>query len=71
MGKLARRIWAVPGCFGIVFRKAIAEPVARRCFGACGRDFSLGPNCRFAGMENIYIGDNVSFGTNTQIMTTR
>ncbi len=71
MGKFARRIWSVPGFMGVIFRKMIAEPLARRCFGSCGRDFSLGANCRFAGMENIYIGDNTSFGSNTQIMTTR
>lgn len=71
MGKFARKIWSVPGCFGVLFRKIIAEPLAKRCFAQCGRGFSLGPRCRFAGMENINIGDNVSFGANTQIMTTR
>lgn len=46
-------------------------PLAKESFSSCGNDFSMGGGCSFSGISNISIGDRVSFGQDTLIMTTR
>ena len=40
-------------------------------FGKVGKNFSMMSNGIFKGSENIYIGDNVSFCENLQLLTTK
>lgn len=54
-----------------LFRKCLITPIVRRCFASCGKNFALAKDCDFRGIENIYIGNNVSFGSGNLIMTTR
>lgn len=51
--------------------KKICSPFIKRSFAKCGKEVSVSRGCRFAGVENIYVGDRVAFGTGLTIMTTR
>ena len=47
------------------------EPVVRRSFGLCGESVRISAGCTFAGNENIQVGNNVSFGSDMRVLTTR
>lgn len=46
-------------------------PILKGSFGKCGKSVTIARNCHFAGIENIYVGNNVVFSTGTLILTTR
>lgn len=71
MGSCARFVRRACMAPRSLVRKFIVTPIVKRCFGSCGRDFALAKNCDFRGIENIHIGNNVSFGSGNLIMTTR
>lgn len=45
--------------------------VYKKAFYSCGANVKIGKNCSFARIENIIVGDDVSFGKNMLVMTTR
>ena len=51
--------------------KLTIEGIVKKCFGRCGENVSVPSDCRFEGINNIYVGNNVTFGTKTTILTTR
>ena len=51
--------------------RLIMQPIIRKSFAECGSKVTIGCGCRFSGIQNIYIGDNVALGENTRIMCTR
>ena len=51
--------------------RSFVETIIKRCFEKCGKHVRIAENCRFYGIENITLGDNVSLGVGTLIMTTR
>ncbi len=50
-------------------RKLVLQPLTRRAFFQCGIGFHLGERNDFRGIQNIHVGDNVSFGPDTRIWT--
>ena len=50
-------------------RKLVLQPLTRRAFFQCGKSFHLGERNDFRGIQNIHVGDNVSFGPDTRIWT--
>lgn len=70
MGSFSRSLL----CFGrsvkALPRKAIVQPLVKRSFARCGKGFSLGKRCDLQGLENISVGNDVSFGPDTRIWTT-
>lgn len=54
-----------------VIRRFTIDLLRKNAFGACGKNVRLGSDSSFAGIQNIYVGDDVSLGASTRIMTTR
>lgn len=54
-----------------VFYRVTYSQIIKRGFARCGKQVSVPEYCSFAGIKNIYVGNDVSFGERTQIMTTR
>ena len=54
-----------------VFYRATYSQIIKYSFAKCGKQVSVPEYCSFAGIQNIFVGDDVSFGEHTQIMTTR
>lgn len=54
-----------------LFHRVFMEPIIRRAFEQCGKNVRIANGCRFYGVENISLGDNVSLGVDTLIMSTR
>ena len=54
-----------------VFYRVTYSQIIKRGFARCGKQVSVPEYCSFAGIKNIYVGNDVSFGEHTQIMTTR
>lgn len=61
------RIWRA---IGAAPRRLLLEPLVRCSFSRCGKRFHMGENCDFRGIQNISVGNDVSFGPNTRIWTT-
>ena len=53
------------------FETLIAIPYRRRLLGSCGRNVIIGRKTRAEGWKNIYVGNYVTLGVNTLILTTR
>lgn len=70
MGSFSRSLL----CFGrsvkALPRKIILQPLVRHSFAQCGMRFSLGKRCDLQGLQNISVGNDVSFGPETRIWTT-
>lgn len=43
----------------------------KKSFGSCGKKCEICRKPRFSGIKNIFVGNNVSFGSNILIMTTK
>ena len=52
-------------------RRVFIEPVIRKSFCEYGRNVRIPAGCSFSGCENITVGNNVYFGVNTRVLTTR
>lgn len=52
-------------------RKCFVEPIIKRTFAEYGKNVRIPAGCTFSGCENISTGDNVFFGANTRVLTTR
>ena len=46
-------------------------PIIKRSFAKCGKRVTVPRNCRFSGIQNIYVGNNVAFGVGLDVLTTR
>lgn len=46
-------------------------PVIKKSFGECGSNVVVSSNCKFSGIDNIYLGSNIVLGSETMIMTTK
>lgn len=53
-----------------VFYRLVCAPLVRTSFGSCGKNVSVPQHCRFSGIKNIYVGDDVAFGEGQEILTT-
>lgn len=45
--------------------------IVKRCFGHCGKNVIIPKGCMFTGIQNIYVGNCVSLGESTRIISTR
>ena len=57
--------------FVALIYKIFYEPIIKNSFKECGKNVSVPRRCNFSGIKNIYVGDNVAFGSGCTIMTTR
>ena len=69
MGDLPRQLLHLGHMTASLPRKLFREPLVRRSFANCGERFHLGECNDFRGIQNIHVGDEVSFGPNTRIWT--
>ena len=49
----------------------IPEFFIKKSFGKCGKKCLIASGCRFAGIKNIELGNDVSLNNNVMILTTR
>lgn len=52
-------------------RKWFIEPLIRSSFCEYGTNVRIPAGCSFSGCENIFTGNNVYFGVNTRVLTTK
>ena len=52
-------------------RRIFVEPIIRKSFGECGKNVHIFGRCSFSGIENMHVGNNVIFSSNSKILTTR
>ena len=43
----------------------------KKSFGKCGKNVNISFDCKFVGIENIYVGSNVYFGDGFNALTTK
>ena len=53
------------------FYRIFVVPSIKISFKRCGKKVSIGLNCRFYGINNICVGNDVALGDNTRIITTK
>lgn len=70
MGSFSRFLLCLGRSARALPRKAIVQLLVKRSFAQCGRRFSLGKRCDLLGLQNISVGNDVSFGPETRIWTT-
>lgn len=51
--------------------KIFCEPFIKLSFGKCGKNVRIPRNCRFSGIENIYVGNNCFFGGGLTVLSTK
>lgn len=68
---LCRYIYKIHHIIKRVCHRCFRAPLTRKAFGSCGTKVVVSTNCSFSGIENIYIGNDVTLGQGTMIMTTR
>ncbi len=51
--------------------KIFAEPVVKKSFGSCGQNVRVSPKCFFSGISNINLGNNVSLGMGTTVLSVK
>ena len=69
--KLIRDMWAFYYKAHRGLRKWFVEPIIRKSFAEYGHNIRIPAGCTFSGLENISVGDNVFFGSNTRVLTTK
>lgn len=69
--KFCRFIYKLPRKIKQLGRKLFTEPITKKSFAECGIDVHVPAKCGFSGISNIHVGDHVSFGAGTRILTTR
>lgn len=69
--RLASVLWNAGRKALSIPRRFVITPLAKKAFQSCGADFYMGKGCDFQGIENISVGNHVSFGPRTLIWTTR
>ncbi len=51
--------------------KLLCAPFVKMSFGSCGKKVSVPRECLFSGIENVYVGSRVAFGTGVTVLSTR
>lgn len=54
-----------------LIHRVFCEPFIKSAFAQCGSNVRVLKNCCFDGIENISVGNNVTFGYGTTILTTK
>lgn len=54
-----------------LFYRVTYSQIIKRSFARCGTNVTVPEHCTFSGIENIFVGNDVSFGEYTQILTTK
>lgn len=52
--------------YKLLFKKAVSNSL-----GGCGKNVNIASDCDFSGIDNIYIGDNVTIGRQCLFLSTR
>ena len=71
VSKICRLAYKCGHKFNTVIHRVFREPIIKGAFAKCGKGVRVGIGSEFSGIDNIYVGDDVSLGANTRIMTTR
>lgn len=69
MSGLSRALLYLGSVFTSIPRKLVLQPLTKRAFFQCGARFHLGERNDFRGIQNIHVGNDVSFGPDTRIWT--
>lgn len=69
MSGLSRSLLRLGRVLSSVPRKLVLQPLTKRAFSQCGARFHLGERNDFRGVQNIHVGNDVSFGPDTRIWT--
>ena len=64
-------IYKFVGKIKSAIHKFLWMPIIKRSFGICGKNVVVPRGCKFSGIQNIYVGNNVYFGTGFNVLTTR
>lgn len=51
--------------------RIFCEPIIKKSFAKCGKEVRVSCSCSFSGIENIYIGNNVSLGSSLTVLSTK
>lgn len=51
--------------------RVFVEPMIQKAFANCGKGVRVPQKCSFEGIDNICVGNNVSFGQGTTILSTK
>ena len=68
---IAAALLAIPRKVGAAARKCIKARLLSATFASCGASFSVGKGCEIVGNENIFIGNNVNFGSHATILASK
>lgn len=68
--RLARTMWRICRAPRRVFAALVVDPWRKSMLGSCGRGVYFGYGCNLT-WQNVYIGDDVSIGSNAMFMSAR
>ena len=51
--------------------RLVVSPSIKRSLGACGENVSIGSQCDFNGVQNVFVANNVAIGARCLFMSTR
>lgn len=54
-----------------LFHKIFWMPIVKGAFAKCGKRVTVSKSCKFSGIQNICIGNNVALGVGFTVLTTR
>lgn len=69
MSGLSRSILHLGRVLSSIPRKLVLQPLTNQAFSQCGARFHLGERNDFRGIQNIHVGNDVSFGPDIRIWT--
>ncbi|MBQ4071551.1 MAG: acyltransferase [Clostridia bacterium] len=68
---MCRFIYKLAGKIRRAAYRIFWAPIIKGSFAKCGKAVTVPRGCRFSGIENIHVGNNVSFGVGTTVLTTK
>lgn len=71
MRKFSRVIFLLCSKIKRGVNKIFIAPIIKGAFLKCGKKVTIGLGCKFAGIENIVVGNDVVLGDNMNIMSTK
>ena len=69
--KICRAILSLKRKIITGFYRIFEEPLIKNSFASCGKSVRISRNSSFSGIQNVSVGDNVSLGPGTKILTTK
>ena len=54
-----------------ICNRIFKEPIIKKSFARAGRNVRIAKKCYFSGVKNIYVGNDVSFGLENIILSTK